>query len=505
MLKLNHLGQIPEHAAKKFGDKEALFFEGEVFTFNDLYRLINQFASGLAQSGVKQGDVVTLYATNSWQWVVAYYAIARIGGIINPANTMLTSKEIEYVTSDCKASAIIVSEDLIEPALSVRDKVNVAICLGDAQYDGLSNFNDMLRETPPADVSVDTNSLSTICYTSGTTGHPKGAMQSHRSVLLQGAMTCQYQHRTENDVMVTALPCPHVYGTVIMNAMMMYGAKMILQPRFDPILYMQAVQNHKGTIMDGVPTMYMYMLNQNCIDKIDFSSVTRAYVGGQSLPVANVKQVEEKINAPLMEIWGMTEMAGLGTTHPLYGPQKYGSVGCALPYCEIRIAPVDDPNKTLPIGEIGELLFKGPLNMMGYYNNEEKTRETMTSDGWLRTGDTAYMDEDNCTYIVDRLKDVILTGGFNIYPAEIERVLAMHPAVALSAVGRKTDDLKGEIAKAYIVLRDGHTPSHEDIIKHCRNHLAAYKCPREIQYVADVPKTSTGKIMRRQLYTLDED
>ena len=201
----------------------------------------------------------------------------------------------------------------------------------------------------------------------------------------------------------------------------------------------------------------------------------------------------------------MTEIAGLGSTHPLYGKNKHGSIGCTIPYCELRIADVDDASKTMPRGEVGELMVRGPIVMIGYFGDEEKTRETLEPDGWLHSGDLGTMDEDGCVCIVDRKKDMILTGGYNVYPAEIERALASHPDVALAAVGKQPDEMKGEIAKAYVVLKEGVTGTEQNMIDFCRKSLAAYKCPRKVQFVDDVPKTSTGKIMRRELHTLDND
>jgi long-chain acyl-CoA synthetase len=205
----------------------------------------------------------------------------------------------------------------------------------------------------------------------------------------------------------------------------------------------------------------------------------------------------------LLELWGMTELAGLGTTHAWYAENRLGSIGVALPYTGCRIADVDDASKTLGPDEVGELMVKGPLVMQGYFGDEEATKEAIESDGWLHSGDLAKMDTDGYLYVVDRKKDMILTAGYNIYPAEIERVLAAHPAGAMSAVGRKPDELKGEIPKAYVVLKPGTSAKAEEMMTFCRDHLAAYKVPREVQFVNDLPKTSTGKIMRRELSNLD--
>ena len=502
---LRHLGQAASIAAKTYGNKDALIFDQRALSFSQLHERVERAAAGLASLGVAPGDIVTLYAGNSVEWVISYYAIARAGAVINPINTMLAPEEVEFVVRDCGAQVIIVSESLIEGALRVRDLVKAAVVVGESAPEGMMTFDALLGRDAPAlpRIEVDPESLSTICYTSGTTGHPKGAMQSHRSVIMNGAMTAQAQMRRADDIMVSALPCPHVYANVVMQAMMFYGATLVLHERFDPAALLADIPRHKATMIDGVPTMYMMMLDQPDLETTDLSSLTRAYVGGQTMPEAKMIAVEEKFGIPLIELWGMTEIAGLGATHPLYGLNKHGSIGIALPYCEIRIADVDDPDRVLSLGEVGELQIRGPITMLGYYGNAEQTRATLLPDGWLRSGDLGRMDADGCVFIVDRLKDMILTGGFNVYPAEIERVLAGHPDVALVAVGKKTDDLKGEIAKAYIVLAQGRSGDAEAIMAWCRDHLAAYKCPREIQFVADVPKTSTGKIMRRELHTLD--
>ena len=504
---LENLGQIARNAAQKFGDREALIFEDKPYTYNQLNEMVEKVAGGLESIGIEKDNVVTLYASNCWEWVVSYFAIARIGAVINPLNTMLTPSEIEYVANDCGAKAIITSEDKAPSLLPLKSKTDLETIISFGNnIEGCMSFNSLLDSnlSPSPIPSKSPKSLSTIGYTSGTTGHPKGAMQSHEAVILNGSMTSQLHSRGSADVIVSALPCPHVYGNVLMTGMMMFGTKLILHKTFDAEKMLSDIELYKATIFDGVPTMYMFMLNSPSFKKADLSSLQRCYVGGQTMPVATMKAVEEGFNVPLIELWGMTEIAGLGSTFPLYGPNKHGSIGCAIPYCELKIADVDDPLITMPRGEVGELMVRGPITMMGYFGDEEKTRETIEPDGWLHSGDLGTMDEDGCVYIVDRKKDMILTGGYNVYPAEIERVLAAHPNVALAAVGKQEDELKGEIAKAYIVLKEGTTSTEEDMIAFCRKELAAYKCPRKVQFVEDVPKTSTGKIMRRELHSLDE-
>jgi long-chain acyl-CoA synthetase len=309
--------------------------------------------------------------------------------------------------------------------------------------------------------------------------------------------------RNTSDVVVTALPTAHVYGNVIMNGTFMCGMTLVLFPRFDEQQVLRAIADHHATMFEGVPTMYMYLLKCGDLGKHSLASLTRCTVGGQTMPLSKMQEVEERFGCPLLELWGMTELAGLGTTHPLYGTNRLGSIGVPLPYVECRIADTLEASRTLPTGEVGELMVRGPIVMKEYYRNPKATSETIEADGWLHTGDLARMDAEGYIFAVDRKKDMILTGGFNVYPAEIERVIAGHPEVAMVAVGSQPDEDKGEVARAYIVLKNGVVPDCDSILAYCRQHLAAYKVPRSVRFVADLPKTSTGKVLRRQLKTLD--
>lgn len=550
---LKTLGEVLPAAARRFGDRTALVAGGRRFGFRELNELSNRLADSLRGIGVEAGDRVTLYAPNSWEWIVSYYAIHKLGAVANPINAMLTPEEVGFVVADCGAEVLIASREKGEPLLGLRESALRGSALrrsgaeggrGDGDGGGESGsgnrsgsgdgggsgngdkgvalrevvlfgegpppagaraFGDLLDEGRPdmQAVPVPTDSLSTICYTSGTTGRPKGAMHSHRNVIVSTAMTAVMHVRTREDTVVTALPCPHVYGNVVMNASLLYGMTLVLLPSFDAAEVMAAIEEHRATLFEGVPTMFMYMLAHPEFDRFDLSSLTRCTVGGQTMPAAKMEEFERRAGCPLIELWGMTEVAGPGTTTPLYGENRHGSIGIALPQVECRIADIEDVSKTLPAGEVGELMVRGPIVMQGYYGNEAATRETIEPDGWLHSGDLASRDEDGYIRIVDRRKDMILTAGFNVYPAEIERVIAMHPAVALVAVGSQPDEMKGETAKAYVVLKPGATADEEGIVAHCREHLAAYKAPRAVQFVDDVPKTSTGKIMRRELRTLD--
>ena len=500
---LRNLGDILPFAAERHGDKTALISLDKEFTFKDLDRLSDKLANSLRGMGIGPGDRISLYSNNCWQWILSYYAIAKLAAIANPVNVMLTPEEIRYVVQDCGAKAIILSPDKAEPTRdATRDIPDLKYIISHgAATDGILAFDEVLEKGSPEPVRSerDPDDISTIGYTSGTTGHPKGASLSHRAVLVNTAMTANMHAKTSSDRVVTALPSAHVYGNVVMNGTILLGGTLILLSRFEAISALEAIEKNRATIFEGVPTMYMYLLSHPDLEKYDLSSLTRCTVGGQTMSVDKMREVEQRFGCPLLELWGMTELAGLGTTHPCYGKGRLGSIGVPLPYTEAKIVDDQDASKTLPPGTIGELMFRGPIVMQGYWGNEKATADVIEPDGWLHTGDVGYMDEEGFFYIVDRKKDMIITAGYNIYPAEIERVLLKHPQVAMAAVGKEPDPVKGELAKAFIVPKPGQTLTGEEIVGFCREQLASYKVPRGVYFVDDLPKTSTGKIMRRSL------
>ncbi len=501
------LGTLLPDALAQFGDRTVLVFQEREFGLRELDALSNRVAGGLQQLGIGRGDRVTLYSGNCWEWIVAYYGIHKLGAVANPINVMFTPAEVAYVTNDCGAKAVLASADKGAALIALRDKTPLEhiVLFGD-EAPGAIRFQQLLDAGSPDfdPVAAEPGSLSTIGYTSGTTGYPKGAMLSHRNVLMSTALTATMHVRTAADTVVTALPCFHVYGNIVMNGAFRYGMKLVLFPKFAERDVLEAIQKYRATMLEGVPTMFMYLLAYPERQRYDISSLRKCTVGGQTMPVAKMREFEAWSGAPLLELWGMTELGGAATTHAAYGENRHGSIGVALPGTEMRIAAVDDASRTMAVDEVGELMARGPLVMLGYYGNEAGTRRAIERDGWMHTGDLGKMDRDGFIFIVDRKNDLIITSGFNVYPAEIERVIAAHPAVAMVAVGRKPDELKGEIAKAYVVLKPGAQATEAEIIAFCREQLAAYKVPRAVQFVADLPKTSTGKIMRRELHTLDQ-
>ncbi len=501
------LGLILARSAERFGAKPALIVGGRTLTYQALNGLCDRVAAGLHAVGVRPGDRVSLYSPNRWEWVVAYHAALRAGAVVNPINVMLTPEEVAFVLNDCGAATIFTAGEKAEVILSLTRSVPTLrrVVSFDDAGGGATAFGDLLSSSgeAPEIPRPSPTDLSTIGYTSGTTGHPKGAMQSHRAVFLNTAAMFAMQTRTDRDVMLNALPLPHVYGNVVMNGTLMAGATLVLMERFDAAAALAEIQRYRVTVFDGVPTMYAMMLADPSLPAADLSSLRICAVGGQTMPRSKMAEWERISQAPLLEIWGMTELGGVGTSNCSYLPNVHGSIGFALPGLEARVGSLDDPSVTMPDGEPGELMVRGPHVMLGYYGNEQATRNAIESDGWMHTGDIATRDDEGHYFIVDRRNDLIITGGFNVYPAEIERVVAAHPAVAMVAVGSVPDETRGELARAYVVLRPGAAATENQIIDHCRPHLAAYKLPRSVRFVPDLPKTSTGKVMRRELKSLD--
>ena len=501
------VGALLTQAARRFGDKTALVFEGRRWSFAALDRAVANVAASLQSLGLRAGDTVSLYSPNGPEWIMGYYAVMRIGGVVNPLNLMLTPDEAAYAMNDCGAVAVIGSHERIAGLAGVRERTALRHCFsfGGSVPPGAVDFATLLEGTgePPAPASPSPDQPCTVGYTSGTTGHPKGAVLTHRALLMNTAMTATMHVRTAADTVVSALPCSHVYGNIVMNAAIAYGMTLVLHKVFDAERVLQSIVDERATMLEGVPTMYLYLLDHPSLARHDLSSLTRCTVGGQTMPEAKMRQVEAAFGCPLIELWGMTELGGLGTTHSAYGPRRHGSICVPLPHLEARVIPTEGPPRPLPPGEVGELQIRGPVRMREYLSQPDATAKAIDADGWLHTGDLARQDEDGYLYIVDRLKDMVITAGFNIYPAELERAIAEHPDVAMVAVGSIPDDTKGELAKAYVVPRQGVTLDLDDLARHCRERLAAYKVPRAFQVVTELPKTSTGKILRRMLRTLD--
>lgn len=488
------ISNLLREAAVRYGASASIDFPGtRTLRLDEADALAGRFAAGLARLGIGQGDPVLLHLPNGWQWVVAYHAIARLGAVVIPANILNSPAEVSYMIADAGAKAAILPGERV----SLITCHGITISCGDAE--GAVPFESLLEGDWRAPVESDPDDLFSICYTSGTTGRPKGAMLSHGNVFASIAMTATIHVRTPHDRIYSALPFPHVYGNVVLNSAILTGAHLIAPPRFDAGEALAAITARRITLFEGVPTMYYQMLAHPSLDRTDFSSLTRCTVGGQTIPLPKLEAITRTFGCPALELWGMTEVGGPATSHSPWWPERHGSIGLPFPGMEARIADLDHPDRCAAIGERGELMVRGPLVMRGYWGNPEATAQTIDRDGWLATGDIATRDPDGYLRIIDRKKDMLLTAGYNVYPAELEQAIALHPSVAMVAVVGIPDDEKGEVAVAHIVLLPGAAPDAEGIVAHCRQHLAAYKIPRRIYFAEDLPKTSTGKIMRRTL------
>lgn len=497
---------ILPHAAARFGDKTALVTTDRTLTYRELDELSNAVAHSLIERGVQPGQTVSLYAPNRWEWTVTYHGALKAAAVVNPVNVMLTPEELAFVLRDSAAAVVCTSGEQagwVHELTGDLPDVRAVVAFGDAPA-GTTPFDDLLAADTgrPEVATPEPTDPSTIGYTSGTTGHPKGAVQSHRAVFTNCALTATMHGRTERDLIVTALPAPHVYGNVAINSTFLTGGTVVLMERFDPAVALGLIEQHRATMFEGVPAMYAMMLADPALATTDLSSLTRCTVGGQTFPVSTLEKWEAVSGVRLIELWGMTEIAGLGLTHALHAAPAPGSVGVALPGVQVRVADLTDSTVDAPLGEPGELMVRGPIVMSGYFNNPTATAETITPDGWLHTGDIATIDDTGHVFIVDRRKDIIISGGYNIYPAEVERVLAGHPDVALVAAGPVPDPVKGELVCGYVVRTAGSTVTEDELIEFTRSRLAAYKRPRRIRFVDALPTTSSGKVMRRELIKL---
>lgn len=494
------IGSLTEQAAARFGDAVAVVAGRDSLSFNEIDARVAGFAGGLRAMGIGRDDRVVLHLPNGWHWIVAYYAVVRLGAVIVPANILLSLDEVGYIASNAKAVALISTGERCCAFAERSDAPDTLQFVATGQGgEGMIAYDDLLSSPPAAVVNRAPGDLCSIGYTSGTTGHPKGAMLSHRAIHGSAAMTATIHGRQAGEVVVSALPLPHVYGNIVLHCTFLCGMTLVVMDRFAPATAIVLIGRYKATLFEGVPTMYHYMLAEPALRSADLSTLKRCTVGGQTMPTSTIEVVEAAFGCPLLELWGMTEVAGPAVSHSPYSPSRHGSIGLPFPGMEVRVADPDAPGRDVTRGEAGELLIRGPLVMDGYFDNPTATHEALDAEGWLRTGDIVRRDEDGYLYVLDRKKDVIITAGYNVYPAELEQAISAHPAVAMVAVTSVPDPVKGELAKAFVVLKNGASIDADELLAHCRSLLASYKVPRHFAFVDDLPKTSTGKILRRAL------
>ncbi|MED0677175.1 fatty acid--CoA ligase family protein [Aneurinibacillus thermoaerophilus] len=491
-----------ERSAREHANRTAYMFQGMQATYDELYRQARNVAGYLSKKGVGKGDHVALLLGNSPHFLISYYGILLTGAAVVPINPIYTWKEILYILHDSRAKVAIAIASLLPTFEKVKQTLpnlqEVVLVGGESEHEWTSAFEKMIAHSSEGwrrpDITED--DLAVILYTSGTTGQPKGAMLTQRNMASNADALAKYLGVTANDRFVTVLPMFHVFCmTVCMNGPVALGATMIILPKFSPVEVAATIREQQATVFAGVPTMYNFIMQTPSIVPDDLASLRFCISGGASLPVALLHSFEKKFGKVISEGYGLSEAAPATAFNPVHGVRKPGSIGVNIPGVENKI--VDAEGVEVERGQVGELIVRGPNVMKGYLNMPEETARTIR-DGWLYTGDIAYMDEDGYIFIVDRKKDMIIVGGYNVYPREVEEVLYEHPKVVEAAVIGVPDEKLGETPQAYVVVRDG-SLTEEELKTHCRKFLAKYKIPDKIIFIDELPKNTTGKILRRAL------
>ncbi len=524
-----------KEAAEKYPNKKAIHFIGKELSYKELYDSSLKLANQLQKLGVKKGDRVAIMLANTPQAVISYYGALFAGAIVVQTNPLYVEREVEHQLNDSGAE-IMICLDLVFPRVAnvmKKTKLRHVIVTGIKDYlpfpknliypfiqkkrtgidvnieynDRILNFVKVLSDglTKEVEIEIDPKEdLALLQYTGGTTGPAKGVMLTHYNLVANTSqcVSWMYKLRKGEERILAALPFFHVYGmTVVMNLSIMFYSKMIILPKFEPIDVLKTIEKQKATIFPGAPTMYIALLNHPKIKDFDLSSIEACLSGSAALPLEVQSKFEQLSGGKLVEGYGLTETSPVVIANFLWGNRKTGSIGVPWPNTDATILSIETGESAEP-NEIGEVMVKGPQVMKGYWKRPEDTQATFKDD-WFLTGDMGYMDEEGYFYIVDRKKDMIIAGGFNIYPREIEEILYEHEKVQEACIIGVPDQYRGETVKAFIVPKEGQTVTEEELDQYCRKHLAAFKVPRLYEFRDELPKTMIGKILRRVL--VDEE
>lgn len=537
-----------EIATQKYPDNVATIYGAVVeplggrlmdaqLTYRQLSAAVNRFAAGLQQAGVKKGDRVGILMPNIPQFVIAYYATLKIGAIVVPTNPIYVDREVKHQMNDSGAETLVTMSLFYPMVKRIRAETGlkrVIVTNVKEYFPGLLKllftlamekklghrvdisgdadtvwFQDFLKSAPatPQPVDVQPEDLAVFMYTGGTTGVSKGAMLTHANIMANALQVATWLSDAQEaqESFLTALPLFHSFAmTCCMNAAVYLASSMVLIPNPRDLHHvLKSIVKHRPTLYPGVPTMYVAINNFPGIEEYDLRSIRACVSGAAGLPVEVQQRFMEITGARLIEGYGLSEASPVLTANPIYGQNKIGTIGIPWPDTEVKIMDLGTGETEMPQGEIGELTAHGPQVMTGYWNNPDETAMALRTDAegrtWLYTGDIARMDEDGYFQIVDRKKDMIIAGGFNIYPRDIEEVLYEYPKVQEVVAAGVPDAYRGETVKVYIVLKEGETATEEEIIEFCKGKLAKFKVPRQVEFRAELPKTMVGKILRRVL------
>jgi long-chain acyl-CoA synthetase len=489
-----NLATLGEANVREFGEYVSLHFEGRDYTNVEQQRAAARVAAALARLGVGAGDRVMVLLPNCPEVLQAYGGILRLGAVIVPVVFLLSADEVRHILADSAAKVAITSPEL---SGKLAGWPGTVVVLGGAA--GGLDWHDLVRDdgsaVEPIVDRADTD-LAVILYTSGTTGRPKGVALSHDNLASNARAAASLYELDRTAWALAVLPLSHSYGLTVMNAGNLLGTKAVLLRWFTPELVLDTIARFRVQSMAGVPTMYVYLLHYADAQRYDTSSMQSWGSGAAPLPLEIVPPFEKKFGGRLLEGYGLTEASPVVSAHRLSGVRKLGSVGQPIP--GVQVAIMDDDDHEVASGELGEVCVRGRNVMLGYYGLPEETARTLRN-GWLHTGDVGRLDDDGFLYIVERKKDLIIRGGFNIYPREVEEVLFAHPQIAEAAVVGMRDALMGEDVMAFVVLKPGMAADAQAIIAFCEERLARYKCPKRIRFVPTLPKSPIGKILRKEL------
>ncbi|MBN2516863.1 MAG: long-chain fatty acid--CoA ligase [Deltaproteobacteria bacterium] len=527
------LPDILDRTVGKYPETDALIFQGYKVKYRELKDMVDRFASCLADFGVKQGEAVAILLPNVIPCVVAYLAILKLGAIAVMNNPLYTDQELDHQFNDSGSKVLVCLDLLANRMIDLRPKTKIKqivyTSIGDylpfpknllfplvakkkklaadvKTAEDVYKWKECIAQYPPNPPAVDISfdDIAMYQYTGGTTGVSKGVMLTHANLSKQ---LQQIDNWFPKDLLVPgkeialgALPFFHVFGlSVTMNFSIYEGWTDVLVPRPQPEPLLEAIQKFRPTFAPLVPTMYIGMLNHPDVKKTDMTCLKGAFSGSAPLPVEVIHEFEKTTGAIIVEGYGLTETTPVTHVNPFAGGvRKVGSIGVPISDTVCRIVDLEEGTQDMPVGQAGELIIKGPQVMKGYWNKPEETANTIR-DGWCYTGDIATMDDEGYFYIVDRKKDMIISGGYNIYPRDIDEVFYEHPKVQEACSIGIPDPTRGENVKVFVVLREGETATAEEMINFCTDKLAKYKLPAEIEFRTELPKTNVGKILRKQL------
>jgi long-chain acyl-CoA synthetase len=484
-------------------DKKFIIYERTKKTFKQFYEEVLQFSSGLMQLNIKKDDKVAILLNNSPEFVISYFAIVNLGAIVVPLNTYLSKEEVIYILNDCKAKILISSSDFEEileelnpnriPSLENIISVNK---LNKVNY---IDFKQVYKKNEKINVDINEEDVAVIIYTSGTTGYPKGAMLTHKN-LISNVKACTIAIKImENDRFIVFLPMFHSFSFTVCVLLPLYcKCQLTIIKSIKPFSkIIKSIFFHRISIFVAIPQVYNVLAGKKIPAIFLWLNPIRVCISGAA-PLAEevLKNSEKKFKVPLLEGYGLSEASPVVSVNPLDGVRKPRSVGPPLPGVSVKI--VDENLNALGVNQVGEIAVSGPNIMKGYFNREQETKEVI-KNGWLLTGDIGKIDEDNYIYILDRKKDLILVNGMNLYPREVEEVLYKHPAIEDAVVVGKIDKIHGEIPVGVIKLKDGFNVTEHELRQFCKQYLANFKIPHKFEFWNDLPRTGTGKVLKREI------